>query len=62
MTHPARGGHFAALEEPQLLADDIFEFLSKVKVVEREEEELRRVEEEIKREEEKRARKENEEL
>ncbi|KAI5735163.1 hypothetical protein M8J77_015063 [Diaphorina citri] len=62
MTHPARGGHFAALEEPQLLADDIFEFLGKVKVVEREEEELRRVEEEIKREEEKRARKENEEL
>lgn len=27
--HIPRGGHFAALEEPVLLADDIFEFVSK---------------------------------
>lgn len=25
-----RGGHFAAFEEPQLLADDIFQFVRKV--------------------------------
>lgn len=25
-----RGGHFAAFEEPQLLADDIFRFVRKV--------------------------------
>jgi len=28
--HLPRGGHFAAFEEPALLADDIFEFVSKV--------------------------------
>lgn len=28
--HLLRGGHFAAFEEPALLADDIFEFVSKV--------------------------------
>lgn len=28
--HLPRGGHFAAFEEPGLLADDIFEFVSKV--------------------------------
>lgn len=27
--HLPRGGHFAAFEEPGLLADDIFEFVSK---------------------------------
>lgn len=28
--HLPRGGHFAAFEEPALLADDIFEFVTKV--------------------------------
>ncbi|XP_012218175.1 juvenile hormone epoxide hydrolase 1 [Linepithema humile] len=28
--HLSRGGHFAAFEEPALLADDVFEFVSKV--------------------------------
>lgn len=27
--HLPRGGHFAAFEEPALLADDVFEFVSK---------------------------------
>jgi hypothetical protein len=31
--HLPRGGHFAAFEEPGLLADDIFEFVSKVEDV-----------------------------
>lgn len=30
LTHLPRGGHFAALEEPALLADDIFKFVSTV--------------------------------
>ncbi|XP_058807867.1 juvenile hormone epoxide hydrolase 1-like [Phymastichus coffea] len=28
-THPARGGHFAAFEEPRILADDIWSFVYK---------------------------------
>ena len=28
-----RGGHFAALEEPQLLADDIRQFVAKVEAM-----------------------------
>lgn len=28
--HLSRGGHFAAFEEPALLADDVFEFVSKI--------------------------------
>lgn len=28
--HPPRGGHFAAFEEPKLLADDIWSFVDKV--------------------------------
>ncbi|XP_072293128.1 epoxide hydrolase 1-like [Eucyclogobius newberryi] len=31
-TYMPRGGHFAAFEEPQLLADDIFSFVKKVEV------------------------------
>lgn len=62
MSHPERGGHFAALEEPQVLADDVWEFAAKVEDLRTKEEELRRIEEEIRREEEKRAKRENEEL
>uniref|UniRef100_A0A8D8UQM9 microsomal epoxide hydrolase n=1 Tax=Cacopsylla melanoneura TaxID=428564 RepID=A0A8D8UQM9_9HEMI len=62
MTHPTRGGHFAALEEPKILADDVWTFVEKVKELEKQEEELRKIEEEIRREEEKRTRRENEEL
>ncbi|KAL1456956.1 hypothetical protein WDU94_001639 [Cyamophila willieti] len=62
MTHPTRGGHFAALEEPKILADDVWAFAEKVKTIEKEEEELRRIEAEIRREEEKRTKRENEEL
>ncbi|XP_014218988.2 uncharacterized protein LOC106647206 [Copidosoma floridanum] len=29
-THPARGGHFAAFEEPELLADDVWSFVHKL--------------------------------
>ncbi|XP_043286277.1 juvenile hormone epoxide hydrolase 1 [Venturia canescens] len=29
-SHPARGGHFAAFEEPKLLADDVWSFVEKV--------------------------------
>ena len=29
-THMPAGGHFAAMEEPKLLADDIFSFVYKV--------------------------------
>lgn len=28
--HMPRGGHFAAFEEPALLADDVYEFVSKI--------------------------------
>uniref|UniRef100_A0ABD2WKD5 microsomal epoxide hydrolase n=1 Tax=Trichogramma kaykai TaxID=54128 RepID=A0ABD2WKD5_9HYME len=28
-THPARGGHFAAFEEPELFADDVWSFVRK---------------------------------
>ena len=28
-THPARGGHFAAFEEPELFADDVWGFVHK---------------------------------
>ena len=27
-THPERGGHFAALEEPELFVQDLLEFLA----------------------------------
>ena len=37
-TYMPRGGHFAALEEPQLLAEDIFSFVRKVEVLEKEKE------------------------
>lgn len=29
-TYMSRGGHFAAMEEPQLMADDIIQFVEKV--------------------------------
>jgi hypothetical protein len=28
-----RGGHFAALQEPQLMADDVWEFVKKVEKI-----------------------------
>lgn len=30
-THPAHGGHFPAMEVPDVLATDIFKFVSKLK-------------------------------
>lgn len=30
VTRMPRGGHFSSLEEPELLAEDIFNFISKV--------------------------------
>lgn len=45
--HLPRGGHFAAMEEPQLLADDVWPFVEKVekKLKEEEEEKLSKAKE-----------------
>ena len=32
-TEMPRGGHFAALEEPELLADDVWKFVEKVEKI-----------------------------
>lgn len=39
--HMARGGHFAAMEEPQILADDVFQFVKKLLALEAEESKAR---------------------
>jgi hypothetical protein len=41
-THFSKGGHFAAFEEPQLLADDVWSFVSKVEKQIIEEERLKK--------------------